>query len=465
MKCWGIGAVAMGLAMGLALTTKQPVSAVGREQITTADLKQKIDQMSSDEQIGQLFVSHVPATTAQARADVAKYHLGGLVLFGRDFQAGSAETLKQTIDGYQAAAKVPLLIATDQEGGTVSRLSDSPSYQNTNFPSPQDAYEAGGMSSVLYQAKLTAQALKYVGVNWNFAPIADVATSSSNYIYDRTFGKDYQQTADYIKQVVPVMQQQGVGATLKHFPGYGSAGDTHTGFAKTSTPYAELAKKDLLPFKAGIDAGVDGIMVTHIVMQAIDDTYPASLSHKVITGVLRQKLGYQGVIITDGLEMGAIGQFKRAHNIASIDVLALQAGDDALLAEDYATQIPAIKAAIKAHHLTTEQIKAADLHLLQLKNKLGLLKADDYIQPKLQLSQYQLQKKSATASVQVTMPGVKANTKLNVYAKHQLVGTLKLPKSGELAMKVSRTQKVQKLTFKMAGHEFDQHLWIAARAN
>ncbi|WP_054714128.1 hypothetical protein [Lacticaseibacillus manihotivorans] len=119
--------------------------------------------------------------------------------------------------------------------------------------------------------------------------------------------------------------------------------------------------------------------------------------------------------------MGAIGQFKRAHNIASIDVLALQAGDDALLAEDYATQIPAIKAAIKAHHLTTEQIKAADLHLLQLKNKLGLLKADDYIQPKLQLSQYQLQKKSATASVQVTMPGVKANTKLNVYAKHQLV--------------------------------------------
>lgn len=321
------------------------------------------------------------------------------------------------------------------------------------------------MSSVLYQAKLTAQTLKYVGVNWNFAPIADVAKDSSNYIYDRTFGKSYQETADYIKQVVPVMQKQGVGATLKHFPGYGAAGDTHTGFATTSTPYAELEQKDLLPFKAGIAAGVDGIMVTHIVMKAIDDTYPASLSHKVITGVLRKKLGYRGVIITDGLGMGAIGVFKRAHHIASIDVLALQAGDDAVLADDYATAIPAIKAALKNKQLTTKQIQQADLHLLQLKNKLGLLKASDFIPSRLKISQYHLQKKSATAALAVTMPGVKANTKLKVFVHNKLVKTMNLPQSGRLIVKVPRTQKVKKLTFKVAGHAFDQHLWIAARAN
>ncbi|WP_164509844.1 glycoside hydrolase family 3 N-terminal domain-containing protein [Lacticaseibacillus porcinae] len=465
MKHWGFSLVVLGMATGFSLVAAQPVAAVGRDHITTADLKAKISQLSTDEQIGQLFISRAPATPEQVKSDVAKYHLGGLVLFGSDFQAGSAESLKQTVASYQAAAKVPLLVATDQEGGTVSRLSDSPSYQNTNWSSPQDAFAAGGMSNVLAQAKLTAETLKYVGVNWNFAPIADVAEDSSNYIYDRTFGQGYQSTAEYIKKVVPVMQKQGVGATLKHFPGYGAAGDTHTGFAKITTPYAELEKKDLLPFKAGIDAGVDGIMVTHIVMEAIDNTYPASLSHKVITGVLRKQLGYRGVIITDGLGMGAIGQFKAAHNIPSIDVLALQAGDDAVLATDYATAVPAIKAALQNHQLTTKQITTADLHLFQLKNKLGLLKPADYITPKLALSQYRQQQAKVTANVAVTMPSAKANTKLKVYAHHQLVDQVKLPKSGRVAIEVKRTSKVQPLTFKVAGHQFKSKLWVPARVN
>lgn len=134
MKHWGMAAVGLGLVIGMTWTTQQPVSAVGRDHITTADLKTKIQQLSTDEQIGQLFISCAPSTPAQVRSDVAKYHLGGLVLFGTDFQAGSAETLKQTVQSYQNAAKLPLLVATDQEGGTVSRLSDSPSYQNSNFP-------------------------------------------------------------------------------------------------------------------------------------------------------------------------------------------------------------------------------------------------------------------------------------------------------------------------------------------
>lgn len=463
MKHWHIEVLLVSALIALATSTSNPVAAVGRSTITTADLKQKIKHLSVDEQIGQLFISRAPATPAQARADVAKYHLGGLVLFGTDFQAESAQALKQTVQSYQSAASVPLLVATDQEGGTVSRLSDSPSYQNTNFPSPQDAYTAGGMSSVLYQAKLAAQTLKYVGVNWNFAPIADVASSSRNYIYDRTFGQSYQATADYIKQVVSVMQAQGVGATLKHFPGYGAAGDTHTGFAKVDTPYAQLAKKDLLPFKAGINAGVDGIMVTHIVMQAIDPTYPASLSHKVITGVLRKRLGYQGVIITDGLGMGAIGEFKAAHHIPSIDVLALQAGDDAVLANDYVTGIPAIKAALAKHQLTNNQIQAADLHLFQLKNKLHLLKPADYIKPKLTMKHYTLETKQATVSGSIQMPSAPTHTKLKVYAKQKLVVSVKLPKSGHFKVSLRRVGKVQPLRFQVAKQTFDPHLVVAAR--
>lgn len=441
---WAKWALVVAVAAGMVTSSTQRVFAVGDTKISDAQLKAYIDDMSEDEQIGQLFISRAPKSPEQGRQDVAKYHLGGLVLFGSDFEAGSAEQLKQTVQSYQAQAKVPLLVATDQEGGTVSRLSSSPSYANSNFPSPQEAYAAGGMSSVLYQAKLAAKDLHYVGVNWNFAPIADVAKDPNNYIYDRTFGKSYQETADYIKQVVPAMQSEGVGATLKHFPGYGAAGDTHTGFAKITTAYDTLAAGDLLPFKAGIDAGVDGIMVTHIVMTAIDAKYPASLSRKVITGVLREKLGYKGVIITDGLEMGAIGQFKQANHIPSIDVLALQAGDDALLAEDYATGVPAIKQAIAKHTLTRAQIKAADLHLLQLKNKLGLLQPSAFIKPTLAVAATNTTKSATIAGV-LNDPSVKAGTKLEAQVAGHTVGSAKLAQDGKFSMTVPLKAKPQQV--------------------
>ncbi|WP_390410028.1 glycoside hydrolase family 3 protein [Lacticaseibacillus jixiensis] len=459
---WAKWALVAAIAAGVVGASTQKVQAVGETKISDAQLKAYIDGMSEDEQIGQLFISRTPQSPQQGRQAVAKYHLGGLVLFGTDFEAGSAEQLKQTVQSYQAQAKVPLLIATDQEGGTVSRLSSSPSYANSTFPSPQEAYQAGGMSSVLYQAELAAQDLHYIGVNWNFAPIADVAKDPNNYIYDRTFGKSYKETAEYIKQVVPAMQSQGVGATLKHFPGYGAAGDTHTGFAKTTTAYDTLAAQDLLPFKAGIDAGVDGIMVTHIVMTAIDNKYPASLSHKVITGVLRKKLGYKGVIITDGLEMGAIGQFKKANHIPSIDVLALQAGDDALLAEDYATGVPAIKKALAEHKLSHAQIKAADLHLLQLKNKLGLLEASAFIKPNLAVAATNTTK-SATIAGALQDPSVKAGTKLLAQVAGHTVASAVLAQDGKFSFDVPLKAKPQRVVVRVA--KLHKTLSLPAKGN
>ncbi|WP_461212882.1 glycoside hydrolase family 3 N-terminal domain-containing protein [Lacticaseibacillus sp. GG6-2] len=440
----------IGVVVVAAATTAKAVEAVTLPEISDAQLRTYVNKMSLDEQIGQLFMSRTPSDPAQAQAGVAKYHLGGLVLFGADFKIGSAATLKARVDSYQAKAKIPLLIATDQEGGEVSRFWDSPTLGLKHWPSPQEAYAAGGMAGVLDAAKQTAATLKSVGVNWNFAPIADVAPDPSNYIYDRTFGQGYQATADYIAQVVPAMQDAGVGATLKHFPGYGAAGDTHVGFATVSTPLATLEHQDLLPFKAGIGAGVDGIMVTHIVMKAIDAKYPASLSRKVITGLLRHKLHYDGVIITDGLGMAAITQFRQQYHLASTDVLAVQAGDDAVLNNDYVTGIPAIKAAVAKGTIKRSQIEASDLRILKLKRKLGLLSKAQFIEPHIKLGETTVNKKHTIVHGRVLAKSVAAGSHVSAFAKQHRVATATVADNGDFKLTIPRQVKQQRVMVRVA---------------
>ncbi|WP_343036850.1 glycoside hydrolase family 3 N-terminal domain-containing protein [Lacticaseibacillus absianus] len=343
------------------------------QSISDVDLRMMIGSWSLDEQIGQLFISRTPADPATARQAVAQYHLGGLILFGSDLTGQTAAQTRAKVAGFQAAATVPLLIATDQEGGTVSRLSSSLTFAKQRFLSPQAAFATGGMAAVLAAAKTQATALKQLGVNWNFAPIADVTSDRNSFIYSRTLGQSYQATAAYIKQVVPAIQGTGVAATLKHFPGYGSAADTHTQFATVTKPLATLKTTDLLPFAAGVAAKVDAIMVTHIVMQALDAKHPASLSHAVITDLLRHQLGYDGVIITDDLAMGAITTYQQAQGLASPDLLAVQAGNDAIMADDYAVGIPQIKHAVESGQLSRAAITDADLRLMKLKRQLNLL--------------------------------------------------------------------------------------------
>nr|WP_175265030.1 glycoside hydrolase family 3 N-terminal domain-containing protein [Lacticaseibacillus nasuensis] len=216
--------IVFALIAGVLMSGPKPVAAA---TITDAQLTDYINRMSLEEQIGQLFVAPTPASPTDAQTAVAKYHLGGLILFGRDLTGKTAAQVATVVRADQAKAKVPLLIATDQEGGSVSRLSSSLTYANTPFPSPQAANRVGGMAKVLAAATTAQKDLAALGVNWNFAPVADVSTNPASFIYARTFGQNYQATADYIKQVVPVMQSTGVGATLKHFPGYGDQGDTH----------------------------------------------------------------------------------------------------------------------------------------------------------------------------------------------------------------------------------------------
>ena len=376
--------------------------------VTDADINTYISNMTLDQKIGQMFVVRTSQDTDKARADIAKYNLGGLIVYGVDFTSVGGTTAKEAqnnfktkMQSFQSSASLPLLIGVDQEGGTVSRLSQNPLIANgRSFPSPQTSYANGGMANVTKEASEVGTILKNLGINWNYAPVADSTSDTSSFIYGRTFGQDYLATANYITNVIPAWQNAGVAATLKHFPGYGSAIDTHTDFAVVTKSKEDFEKEDLLPFKSGITAGADSVMIAHIVMQAVDPVYPASLSRKVVTDLLRNDLGYNGLIITDALEMGAIKQFAQEHDQVPVDVLAVEAGNDCIMNNDYETAIPQIHAAVSNGTIKESEINEHVFRILDLKRKLGLLAKAQLQQKKVQIDNvsYSSDNKKATVS-------------------------------------------------------------------
>ncbi|WP_461227035.1 glycoside hydrolase family 3 N-terminal domain-containing protein [Lacticaseibacillus suihuaensis] len=438
-RVWGL---ALTLTATLTLATV-PRRAVTAATPSDAQLAQAVADMSLDEQIGQLFIARKPASDDTTAADVAKYHLGGLILFGTDMAKPTA-SLKAGLLRFQKAASLPLLIATDQEGGTVSRLNDSPAYP-TRYPSPQQAFAQGGLNAVLATATAQAKQLKALGINWNYAPIADVSSDPNSFIYARTLGQSVDNTAAYIRKVVPAIQGTGVAATLKHFPGYGSAVDTHKLFATVDRTKAQLMSHELVPFKAGIAAGVDSIMVTHIVMRQIDADLPASLSPKVITGLLRNELGFGGVIITDDLAMGAIQQYDAAHGLKTPDVLALKAGNDAIMADDYAVGIPAIKQAIETRDIDQSLVQHAVLRLLKLKRKLGLLTTADLHLPTLTLGKPTVSGTTATVAGRFTAKQV-ANYVVQVRQGNKPLSHTTTDAQGRFTLRLPLKATVQHLT-------------------
>ena len=343
------------------------------KNISDKKIQKIVNRMTLDKKIGQLYMSPSSGDADKMTNDIKKYNLGGIVLFGEDFNNQNADSMKQKNENFQDASKYGLFISTDQEGGTVSRLSTSPQLTNgRSFPSPQEVYEQSGMNGVVKEYSNVAKTLRSLGINWNFAPVADVSDDPNSFIYDRTLGQNYQLTAQYVSKVVPAIQKQQVAATLKHFPGYGSSGDTHTGFASDDRSVAEIKKNDFLPFKTGIKAKADSVLVGHVVVNSLDASRPASIS-RPIHKILRKELKFKGVIITDDMGMGALTDFAQKQHM-NIDVMAIEAGNDMLLSNDYEDGIPAIKAAIKHGDISQKQIDNSVKRILKLKDKLNILK-------------------------------------------------------------------------------------------
>ncbi|MBU5309297.1 glycoside hydrolase family 3 protein [Ligilactobacillus saerimneri] len=346
---------------------------VQAKKVSNKKINKIVKKMTLDEKIGQMYVSPSSGNIDTMISDSKNYHLGGIVLFGSDFAKQDAQAMKAKDQALQKASRYGAFIATDQEGGTVSRLSTYPGLTNNRkFPAPQTVYKQKGMAGVVTEYSAVAKIMHGLGINWNFAPVADVTTDQGSFIYPRTLGENYQITANYVKQVVPAIQKQKVGATLKHFPGYGAAADTHVGFASDNRSLDVFRQNDFLPFVAGIKAGADSLLVGHVVMKSVDGSKPASLS-KPVHDLVRKELKFKGVIVTDDMNMGAVTKFAQEKKI-NADVLAVMAGNDMLLSSDYKTGIPAIKAEIKRGNISTKQINRSVTRILKMKARLGILK-------------------------------------------------------------------------------------------
>ena len=332
-----------------------------------AKAQELLDGMTLEEKVGQMFIARCPETDAAQLA--ADYHLGGYILFGRDFKDKTAEQVTTDIQSYQDAAEIPLLIAVDEEGGTVNRVSSNPNLRSSPFRSPQSLYSEGGLELVRSDAQEKCRLLESLGININFAPVCDVSQDPADFIYDRTLGRDAQETSQYVAAVVETMAEEGMGSVLKHFPGYGNNTDTHTGVAYDDRPYDTFLTSDFLPFQAGIAAGADMVLVSHNIVSAMDEASPASLSPEVHR-VLREDLGFTGVIVTDDLVMDGVRDFAGDDEAA---VLAVQAGNDLICCTDFQTQVPAVLAAVESGEITGEQIDAAVLRVLTMKLRLGIL--------------------------------------------------------------------------------------------
>ena len=300
---------------------------------------------------------------------VTQYHLGGYILFARDFTGKTKEEVTASIQSYQNAAKVPLLIGVDEEGGTVNRVSKNANLRETPFASPQELYAQGGWDLIRSDTQEKCQLLQSLGINLNFAPVCDVSQDPQDFIYVRSFGQDAEQTAVYVQTVVGVMSEEHMGSVLKHFPGYGNNSDTHTGVAYDERPYETFVNSDFLPFQAGIDAGADMVLVSHNVVSCMDDQEPASISLPV-HNILRNELGFDGVIITDDLVMEGVRQFAGDAEIA---VRAAQAGNDMLCCTDFEVQVPAVIKAVETGEITEERLNESVLRILKMKIKLGII--------------------------------------------------------------------------------------------
>ena len=344
-------------------TTNPPVHIPTEEELA----REILNSMTLEEKVGQMFIARCPVENADTLA--AKYHLGGYILFARDFQGKTVEQVKNDIASYQQASTLGMFIGVDEEGGMVNRVSKYPEFRSEPFKSPQDLYASGGFDLIKKDTIEKSQLLLSLGINLNFAPVADVSTDTTDFIYKRTLGLGAVETSKYVRTVVNAMNSQGIGSVLKHFPGYGGNEDTHEGIAYDKRAYDTFVSSDFLPFEAGIDSGASMVMVAHNIVYCMDDKYPASLSVKV-HDILREDLSFNGVIITDELSMEGVKQFASDKDVA---VLAVQAGNDLLCCTNYEEQIKAVTEAVKAGTISEQRIDESVMRILLLKNKLGII--------------------------------------------------------------------------------------------
>lgn len=347
-----------------------PIGDVSAKSKTEKRAEQIMSKMSWNQKIAQMLFVDAPAN--KAASIQKKYQFGGYVLFADDFQKRTPKQAKSYISSIQKNSKIKMLIAVDEEGGSVTRISRYSKYRKKPFASPRNVYKSGKWTGIRKDTQEKAKLLKSLGVNTNMAPVADVAYKSSNFIYKRSFSTSAKSTSTYVKTVVGEMGKKKLVSTVKHFPGYGNNGDTHTNMIRDKRSKKTFETRDLLPFKAGISAGCDMIMVSHNIVNCFDKKNPATLSPAVHT-YLRNKLKFKGVIVTDSMAMKGVTKYAGSTGKAAIK--AVQAGNDMIIcSSQYDAQYKALCTALKKGQISKSKVNASVKRILMLKLKRGIIK-------------------------------------------------------------------------------------------
>lgn len=344
-----------------------------------------VEKMTLEEKIGQMFIVNLEQLdksegnyyefrqfTNNMTDSLKKYPVGGIILFARNIE--SIDQTKTLIADAQKNTKVPLFVSVDEEGGSVARIGNNSNMHTTSFPSME---EIGAMNDEDYVYNMGAtigKEIKELGFNLDFAPVADVKTNEYNTeIGDRSFGSNAKLVSNMVRQVVNGLQDQNVSATLKHFPGHGSvSGDSHTNPVNADTDLLGLRSTEFRPFQAGIDAGVDFVMISHIsISKVTENTVAATMSKLVIENMLREELNFSGVVITDAMDMGAITKKYKPGDAA---VKAIKAGIDiVLMTPDLEEAYQAVYDAIDSGEITENQIKESVQRIIETKIRRGVI--------------------------------------------------------------------------------------------
>lgn len=315
---------------------------------------QKLKKMSQSEKISQILLVRYPEENQTEI--IKKYQFGGYLFFAKDFKDKTKEDVIKMIADSNKVSKIPILTAVDEEGGIVVRVSRNKNLRSEAFPSPSELYKSGGFEKIKEDTIEKSNLLKSLGINLNLAPVVDVSTSPSDYMYKRSLQEDAKTTAKFSSIVIETSKESGVSYTLKHFPGYGNNIDTHSGSSIDTRTKEEIENNDILPFKSGIQSKAEAILFSHNIVTSMDKNNPTSLS-KTLHDYLRNDLNFSGVIITDDLDMGAV------KNIENKNVLSLLAGNDLLISTDYEESIKEIRNAINNNTLDQETL---DEHVLRV---------------------------------------------------------------------------------------------------
>jgi len=352
-------------------------------------IQEQLDKMTLEEKVGQLFIVRPDALTSlsldivnSAKAEgvltvteemkekYAKYPVGGFALFGKNI--ADEEQLSKLTTDLHALSSIAPLICIDEEGGRITRIASNSNFDVEKFAKMSEIAESEDYDEAYRLGETIGGYLERFGIDVDFAPVADVNTNPNNTVIgSRAFGSDPQVASQMIRNVIEGLHNSNTFSCVKHFPGHGdTANDTHSGYAYTSKTWEELLECELITFKAAIEKGTDMVMIAHIAVPNVTGSdLPSTLSYTIVTEKLRNELGFNGVIITDAMDMGAIANYYTSSESA---IMAIQAGVDiVLMSYNYVQAFCSVVEAVNQGILTEERINESVYRILTMKAKLS----------------------------------------------------------------------------------------------